>query len=124
MANEVLLYFGSLLTVVWGAAHLFPTKSVVSGFGEITIDNRRIITMEWIVEGVALIFIGALVCIVTLIDSGSAVASVVFIASSLALLVLALVSLLTGYKVKLLPFKLCPIIFGVSAFLILAGTFI
>ena len=86
--------------------------------------NRRIITMEWIVEGVALIFIGALVCTETLIDSGSAVASAVYIASSIALVLLALVSLFTGYKVNLLPFKLCPFIFGASAFLILAGAFI
>jgi hypothetical protein len=97
---------------------------MVSGFGEITIDNRRIITTECIVENVALIFIGALVCTVTLIDSGSAVASAVYIASSIALVVLALVSLFTGYKVSLLPFKLCPFIFGASTVPILAGSFI
>jgi hypothetical protein len=123
MTNEILLYLGSVLAVIWGVAHLFPTKSVVSGFGEVTIDNKRIITMEWIVEGVALIFIGVLVSVVTLIDSGSAVASAVYITSSAMLIVLALVSLFTGYRVNFLPFKLCPFIFGASAVLILAGTF-
>jgi hypothetical protein len=124
MTNEILLYLGSVLAVIWGVAHLFPTKSVVSGFGEVTIDNKRIITMEWIVEGVALIFIGVLVSVVTLIDSGSAVASAVYITSSAMLIVLALVSLFTGYRVNFLPFKLCPFIFGASAVLILAGTFV
>jgi predicted RND superfamily exporter protein len=124
MANEILLYLGSLLTVIWGVAHLFPTRSVVSGFGEITTDNRRIITMEWIVEGVALICTGVLVSAVTLIDSGSDVAIAVYITSSAMLIVLALVSLFTGYRVNFLPFKLCPFIFGASAVLILIGTFV
>jgi hypothetical protein len=124
MTNDILLYLGSLLTVIWGVAHLFPTRSVVSGFGEITTDNRRIITMEWIVEGVALIFTGVLVSAVTLIDSGSDVASAVYITSSAMLIVLALVSLFTGYRVNFLPFKLCPFIFGTSAVLILIGTFV
>lgn len=124
MTNEILLYLGSLLTVIWGVAHLFPTRSVVSDFGDISIDNKRIITMEWIVEGVTLIFIGILVSVVTLIDSDSAVASAVYITSSAALIVLALVSVFTGFKVNFLPFKLCPFIFGASAILILAGTFV
>lgn len=124
MTNQILLYLGSALTVVWGVAHLFPTRSVVSGFGEISTDNKQIITMEWIVEGVALIFIGVLVSTVTLIGYETDVASAVFITSSVTLVVLAVVSLFTGYRVDYLPFKLCPFIFGASAVLILAGTFI
>ena len=124
MTNQILLYLGSALTVTWGVAHLFPTRSVVSGFGEISTDNKQIITMEWIVEGVALIFIGVLVSVVTLIGYESAVARAVFITSSAALVVLALVSLFTGYRVDYLPFKLCPFIFGASAVLFLAGTFL
>jgi len=124
MTNQILLYLGSALTVIWGVAHLFPTRSVVSGFGEISTDNKWIITMEWIVEGVALIFIGVLVSVVTLIGYETAVARAVFITSSAALLVLALVSLFTGYRVNYLPFKLCPLIFSASAVLFLAGTLI
>lgn len=124
MTNQILLYLGSALTVIWGVAHLFPTRSVVSGFGEISTDNKQIITMEWIVEGVALIFIGVLVSVVTLIGYETDVARAVFISSSAALVVLALVSLFTGYRVDYLPFKLCPFIFGASAVLVLAGAFI
>jgi hypothetical protein len=65
MANQVLLYLGSVLPLGWGIAHLFPTKSVVKGFGDISTDNRRIITMEWIIEGASLIFIGVVVSSVT-----------------------------------------------------------
>ena len=124
MINEILLYLASLLTLVWGIAHLFPTRSVVAGFGEISTDNRRIITMEWITEGVTLIFIGILVSVVTLIDTQSAVSSAVYMISALALIVLAVVSLFTGFRVKFLPFRLCPFIFGGSALLLLAGVFI
>ena len=57
--NAVLLYFAAGLTVIWGISHLFATRGVVAGFGDLTDDNRRIVTMEWIVEGVALISTGA-----------------------------------------------------------------
>ena len=36
MTQLVFLYLGAGLTLIWGVAHLFPTKSVVEGFGEIT----------------------------------------------------------------------------------------
>lgn len=118
MIQIVLLYVGAALTSSWGIAHLFPTKSVVEGFGEITLDNRRIITMEWIVEGVSLIFMGLLVAAVTFIDPLSAVSKVVYGLSIVALVALVLVSVFTGFKVNFIPFKLCPFIFTASAVLI------
>ena len=56
---DALLYAASALTGLWGVAHLFATRGVVAGFGDISVDNRRIITMEWIVEGVALVSLAA-----------------------------------------------------------------
>jgi hypothetical protein len=117
----ILLYLGSGLTGIWGITHLFPTKSVVKGFGEITIDNKRIITMEWINEGFALIFIGVLVATVTFIDPSNVVSRAVYFISIIMLLVMAVLSLFTGFKIRFLPFKLCPFIFSVSAVLILIG---
>ena len=121
MFSHLLLYIGSALTTIWGIAHLFPTKSVVKGFGEITADNKRIITMEWIVEGVFLIFTGVLVATVTAIDASSMVSRAVYVVSAVGLLVFAAVSLFTGFKVEFLPFKLCPFIFSISSILILLG---
>ncbi len=121
MMDLILLYLGSGLTVIWGVAHLFPTKSVVHGFGEISIDNKRIITMEWIIEGLSLIFIGVLVARVTVIDSSNVVSTAVYLISVIMLLVMAVLSLFTGFKISFLPFKLCPIIFTTSAVLILIG---
>ncbi|MFH1438181.1 MAG: hypothetical protein ABIJ56_20900 [Pseudomonadota bacterium] len=121
MTNLILLYAGAALTAMWGIGHLFPAKAVVKGFGDISVDNRRIITMEWIVEAVALIFIGLLVAAVTFIDPSSIVSKAVVMLSVLCLIALAVVSLFTGFRVNFLPYKLCPIIFTLSAILIFSG---
>jgi hypothetical protein len=121
MVRDVLLYVAAALTGVWGAAHLFATRGVVRGFGTISADNRRIITMEWIVEGVALVSLAAFVAAVTTVDAGSSAESAVYGVAVATLIVLALVSLATGFRVAFLPFRLCPFIFGLSAILIAVG---
>jgi hypothetical protein len=121
MTNQILLYVASALPLVWGVAHLVPTKSVVAGFGDISVDNRRIITMEWITEGVSLIFIGVLLACVTYTDHTNVVSQIVYWTSFAVLIALSLVSLLTGFRIKFLPFRLCPVIFSGSAVLILLG---
>jgi hypothetical protein len=121
MINQVLLYSGSALLLFWGIAHLFPTRSVVSGFGDISTDNKRIITMEWIIEGVALIFIGSVNAIITASGHTDSISLIVYLSSGVILVVLALVSFFTGFKISFLPFKLCPVIFITSAVLITLG---
>ena len=121
MTSQVLLYVGAAITLIWGVVHLFPTRNVVKGFGEISADNKNIITMEWIIEGVALIFIGILVAGVTFLSSENSVSNFIYLASAAVLIVLALVSLFTGFKVDFLPFKLCPFLFTLSAILIYIG---
>ena len=116
--NPISLYIAAALTGVWGIAHLFATRGAVKGFGALSADNRRIITMEWIVEGVALISTAAFVAAATAVDPGAAVSSAVYAVALGTLVVLAAVSLFTGFKVAFLPFRLCPVIFGFSAALI------
>jgi hypothetical protein len=124
MLNQVLLYSGSILVCLWGIAHLVPTRAVVKGFGDISRDNRRIIAMEWIVEGAALIFTGLLVGMATCLDHTSTVAKAVYGLSFLMLNALSVICLLTGFRVAVLPFKLCPLIFTGSAIVILLGSYI
>ena len=119
--KTILFYLAGALTVIWGIAHLFPTRKVVKNFGDISVDNKRIITMEWIIEGISLIFLGALTILITTIDSASMVSRAVYFTNVIMLTVLSLVSLFTGFKVKFLPYKLCPVIFLTSAILILIG---
>jgi hypothetical protein len=121
MKTEIFLYIAAILSIFWGVAHLIPTKSVVKGFGDISKDNIRIITMEWISEGIALIFIGALVFFITFLDHQSSISKAVYWISFVALNAFSVVSLFTGFKINFLPFKLCPFIFTGSSILILLG---
>ncbi len=115
----ILTIIGSVLTITWGVAHLFPTKNVVKDFGDISEDNKNIVRMEWINEGVTLIFLGLLL-IVSVVVTG-AVEAYLNILVILVLIVLSVVSLKTGFKIKFLPFKLCPVIFLLSALFIGLG---
>ena len=123
MANQAFLYAGSVLLLFWGIAHLFPTKNVVEGFGDISLDSQRIITMEWIIEGVSLIFIGLLVASVTYVDYTSLVSKTVYRFSFLMLVALTIISMMTGFKINFVPYKLCPAIFTTSAILIILGAY-
>ena len=112
------------LTMIWGIAHLFPTRNVVRDFGEISQDNKHIITMEWIIEGITLIFLGVLLILVTTISPMAAVSTAAYWSVFVMLNTLSIVSIFTGFKVNLLPFKLCPVIITISAALILIGIII
>jgi hypothetical protein len=122
--NDVLLYCAAGLTAVWGVSHLFATHGVVAGFGELSADNRRVITMEWIVEGVALLSVGAFVAAVTAVGAGTAAATAVYAVAIAVLQTLACVSLATGFRIAFLPYRLCPFIFGLSALLIALGAWL
>jgi CHASE2 domain-containing sensor protein len=119
--QETLLYVGAVLPILWGISHLFPTAAVVRGFGEISLDNKRIITMEWINETATLVFAGVLVGVVTIIDHEASVATAAYIVSFGLLNVLSVISLFTGFRIDFLPFRLCPVIFTGSSILILLG---
>ena len=123
--NTLFLIIGAVLTVIWGVAHIFPTRGVVRNFGDISIDNKRILAMEWLVEALALIFTGALVLVVTLAgDPLSVTAKMVYRVTAVFLLVMAALSLFTGARIKFLPYRLCPVIFTLSAALILLGVYL
>ena len=119
--NLFVLYSGAAMPAAWGVSHLLATRGVVAGFGALTPDNRRIITMEWIVEGVALISTAAFVVAATIVQPDSPVASAIYAVAIATLIALAIVSLFTGFRIAFLPFRLCPFIFGLSAALIAFG---
>jgi hypothetical protein len=106
---------------VWGAAHVAATRGVVAGFGELSPDNRKIITMEWIAEGLALCFVGALVYVARVFLGGAG--RVVYLASAAFLLVMAALSSFTGARTSVLPMKLCPFVKTATAAAFILGTF-
>ena len=123
MINDILLYVGSGVITLWGISHIVPVKGVVEGFGPISVDNRRIITMEWVAEGLALCFIGLLVLVVTLLGgSGSPVSIIVYRASAVMLLVMAGWTAMTGARTSIVPIKICPFVKGTVAVLFFLGS--
>lgn len=125
MLNEILLYIGSGLIFIWGVAHLIPTKAIVNGFGSISEDNKRIITMESIAEGITLIFLGVLVLLVTIIGSyQNTVSRVVFWACAIMLIVMAMLTALTGARTSILPYKICPFVKMAVAILFILGVLV
>ena len=64
--GEALAYLPAGVTAAWGVAHIMPTGRVVAGFGNLSTDNRLILTMDWVAEGFRLVLLGVLVAVVTM----------------------------------------------------------
>ncbi len=124
MMSLILIILGSVLTMLWGAAHIFPTGSVIRGFGDISRDNQRIIRMEWLNESLTLFFIGILNIITALVTTSMYFQNIIHLLSAAMLFAMAILSLFTGARINFLPFRLCPIIFSVSAVLFVLGVFL
>jgi hypothetical protein len=111
MLHIVMLYLGSGIIALWGVAHLIPTMSIVRGFEVISVDNRFIIMMEWIVEGLTLIFIGLLIFMMTLIAGAETTgARIVYRLCFGMLVALAVLSFFTGARTSIVPIKICPFV--------------
>lgn len=123
--NGTLLYTGAAAIFLWGVGHLVPTRSIVSGFGTLSPDNRRIITMEWLAEGLALCFLGVLVAISSFIIGPDQPAThLVARACAAMLFVLAVLSWFTGARTAVLPMKLCPFVKTAVGILYVAATLV
>jgi hypothetical protein len=123
ITRYVLVSIGSMVITLWGIAHLIPTKSVVSGFGTISGDNRKIITMEWIAEGLTLCFIGLLVLLATLYAGPQNLVSIlVYKISAWMLVVMAGLTFMTGAKTSSPWIKICPLVKSIAAILFFLGS--
>lgn len=123
MINDLLLYMGSAVIIIWGVAHIIPTKAVVKGFGKISDQNRRIITMEWVAEGMALCFIGILVLLITIFEGSENPASIfAYRVSAVMTFVVGLWTFIMGWKTSIVPIKICPLILTCVAVLFFLGS--
>ena len=121
--NDTLIYIGSAIIILWGVAHLIPTKNIIKGFGDISADNKKILAMELISEGLTLVFLGVLPVLVTAFgDSRSMAAHIIYYAEAGMLLVMALVTTFTGARTPVFWYKLCPAVkVIVAAFFVLGS---
>jgi hypothetical protein len=116
---------GSIIAIGWGIAHIIPTKQVVASFGDISRENRLIITMEWIAEGITLCYIGILVLIITLMGfSGNQAGLIVVWLAASMLIIMAILTLFTGAKTSIIPIKICPFVKTLAAVLLLIGSIV
>jgi hypothetical protein len=120
--STLLASLAAAITTVWGIAHLIPTGQVVAGFGTLSKDNRLVITQEWIAEGITLTFLGGLIGLVTAVDrvSNPVVTAVYGLAAGM-LLVMAVLTAVTGARGSVIFFKICPIVKTLAAVLLLAS---
>jgi hypothetical protein len=102
---------------------LIPTRSVVVGFGSISLDNRRVLTMEWVAEGLSMLFVGALVAAVTLsAGADDSVAVLVYRMAAGLLVGIAVLTALTGARTPVGWFKACPLVMATVVALLLVGS--
>jgi hypothetical protein len=121
--NEALLYIGSIVIILWGIAHIIPTKAIVNSFGEISEDNRKVLTMELIAEGLTLIFIGVLpLLVILLVGVHDRTAGIVYMACAVMLLIMAVLTGMTGARTSTIWYKLCPAIKTVVAVLFILSS--
>ena len=101
---------------------MIPTRSVVDGFGELSTENRRILTMEWMAEGLTLCFLGVLAALVPLVDGLAVpVGRAVLRAVAAMLFVMAALTAATGARTSVGPIRACPVVKSVVAALFVAA---
>ena len=123
MVGTTMLYCGAIVIILWGIAHIAPTKLVVKWFGKISEDKGRIIAMEWVAEGLTLCFIGLLVLLITIFGGTSnPVSLIVYRTSAAMLIVMAGLTTLTGARTSIVPIKMCPFVKAAVAILFFLGS--
>lgn len=111
------------VVALWGVAHAAPTRQVLAGFAPISADNRRVVVQEWLAEAFTMWGVAALVIVVTVVGGPDASARdwVYRVAAGL-LAALGILTALTGARTPVIWFKICPILLGGSAALLLAAS--
>ncbi|NNC41141.1 MAG: hypothetical protein HKN95_10655 [Acidimicrobiia bacterium] len=113
------------IVFLWGVSHVIPTRQVVAGFGDISDDNRRIITMEWVAEGLSFMFVAVLIVAVTWSgETLEAAEDLVYRVSSGFLVAIGVWTAMTGARTGVIWFKACPVVMSVSAGLLIAASLI
>jgi len=124
-AGDVLAYAAAVIIVAWGVSHIAPTRAVAEGFGSISADNRKILVMEWVAEGLTHVFVGVLVVLLTALDgSGDASVQLAYRIAAGFLLVLGAWTAVTGARTPVIWFKICPFVMTTVAGLLLIASFI
>ena len=89
---------------------------MVASFGSISADNRLILTMEWMAEGITHIAIGVLVALSTALEgAGDPTTRLIYLLSAVVLVVLAGLTAVTGSRTAVIWFRVCPFVLNHSS---------
>lgn len=121
--TETLIWIGSIIIILWGIAHIIPARGIIKRSGDISADNKKILAMGVIGEGLALVFLGVLPLLIVLLGWPYSVNGfIVYRAAAGMLLAMAVLTLLTGARTPPLRYKICPLVKVVTAiFFIIAS---
>lgn len=122
-SGAILAYLASAILIGWGTAHLVPTRAVAASFGGISMDNHRILVMEWVAEGITHISIGVLVVLTTALDGAAdPTTQLVYRVAAGTLMVLAALTAATGARTRVVWFRVCPFVLTAAASLLVVGS--
>jgi hypothetical protein len=119
---EVLAYIAAATVALWGVSHVMPTRQVVTGFGPITRDNRRVLAQEWLAEAFTMWGIAALIVAVTAGEGNAIMRDRVYQVLAGLLIALAALTAMTGARTLVIWFKICPVLLSGSAALLLIAS--
>lgn len=120
---EALAYVAAGIVFLWGVSHIIPTRQVVAGFGDISRDNRFIITMEWVAEGLSFVFAAALITAVTWSNvTSDAARDLVYWVTVGFLMTIGTWTAMTGARTRVIWFKMCPVVMTVSSALLIVAS--
>lgn len=122
--SALLAYVAAALVAAWGVAHAVPTGQVVAGFGPISVDNCRIIRQEWLAEAFAMWGTAAMVIAATAAGGAADARAWVYRAAAGLLVALGILTALTGARTPVVWFKICPVLLGGAAGLLLAASWL
>jgi hypothetical protein len=119
-SGAALAYVGGAFLIAWGGAHLAPTGAVAASFGDISGDNRRIVVMEWIAEGITHVSLGVLVILITAFQGvRDPTTELVYRIAAGILVALAVLTAMTGARTSVVWFRVCPFVLTTAAALLL-----
>lgn len=120
--SEVLAFVASGIIVIWGVAHAIPTRKVVAGFEPVTSTNRLVILQEWLAESVAMWGLAVVTVAVTADGGGTSTAHWAYLAVAAVLVALGALTWLTGARTPVIWFKICPVVLGAAAVLLVVAS--
>jgi hypothetical protein len=121
--SNAAVYLAGTMLILWGAAHAAATRPVVASFGDLSVDNKRILAMEWVAEAITHVSLGALVVLFAAIEgSDGSAAALVYRTVAAALVGLGTLTALTGARTPVIWFRVCPFVLGTAAVLLVSAS--